>query len=166
VLDPLAGFRADALLGPLLAGTEAAGRADVLGLLGENYPGQETVALAGGEADPADALVRVTAANREGPLPAPQAAGVLPGADAFDLDRLASDLEGVLVKAGDMQEALQGLLDRLGPWPWICVGVAMAASACEMIRRRQEQLRLLTAAAAGEFSPSWLPDPEPAEPAT
>jgi hypothetical protein len=108
---------------------------------------------------PADVDVEIGPAAAH-PLLAPDSAGELTGASLLDLSELDALLQQTLDGLSGLSQGLQGLLARLGPWPWICLGVATAAAGCELVRRRQEQVLLQLAATAGQVRPSWLPDLE------
>jgi len=88
----------------------------------------------------------------------PQSAGLLTDASPFDLASLEAALQQALDQVADLGRQVQSWLAQLGPVPWVCLGLAVTAAAWELCRRRREQLLILVAASADEWSRDWLPD--------
>jgi hypothetical protein len=143
----------------VLPGEEAEG-SPVVGLLGDLRTDAGDLLVAA-EVVPGPAEVSIEVTPRAGqPLPAPESADVLAGSDLVELADLDALFQQTLEGLAGFVQGLQNLLTRLGPWPWLCLGIAAAAAACELVRRRQEQVLLLLAMTAGEIQPSWMPDLE------
>jgi hypothetical protein len=130
--------------------------------LGEELPDQGRAVSAVSLAVDEDLAVSVQLPeqppNQQRVAPAAEGAGLLTDASPFDLATLETAMQSALDQLTELGQLLQS--GRLGAWPWVCLGVAVTAAACDLLRRKHEQLLFLIAASAGELSPSWLPEEE------
>jgi len=69
--------------------------------------------------------------------PAPVSSSLLNAAD--DLGALDRAFQDFLAGLGDLSQTLTGWLVRIGPLPWVLMGVAMALTLQEEIARRRRQ---------------------------
>jgi hypothetical protein len=142
---------------------ESASRANDPHFAGETLsPDLAAAVLAGMELDGPERLpLPVPAEEAEPVLPQPEGSGLLGEVPSFDLAALEGPLQEALDQLSGLGRSLSDWLVRLGPWPWLFLGVAITTASAELIRRRLRQVQqsVLEALDVGSAGLSWLPEP-------
>jgi hypothetical protein len=138
-------------------------------LLGDGFIANRVSVAADASAPPvaeeAAAINPIVFVEEEGAQTEPNPATMpMPPLEDFDLLTRAmpfgNALGRPLIQVGDqlvqLHDVLHGWLQQYGPWPWLCLGLAMAAVSAEM-GRRVEQRRQRGLRANDELAVHWFP---------
>jgi hypothetical protein len=90
------------------------------------------------------------------PTLAPESAGLLPDAGSSDLSAVERALQQFLDQLAALPQDFGDWLNRLGPVPWVLMGLAVSGLSHELLRRKHRQLRAAGGEGTEEVRLTWV----------